>query len=60
VIAQLDVGQGEPTVVIGDDDSTGVGHFRARSNAGPLLVNMLTTSCAGASCCTSYAGVCGP
>ncbi len=59
VIAQLDVGQGSPSVS-GDDDSTGVGHFRARSDSGVLLKNFLTTNCAGAACCVGTSGHCAP
>jgi len=58
VISQVDVGQGTPTVD-GDDDSSGVGHFRARSDSGALIVQMLTTTCQGADCCAGISGHCG-
>jgi len=57
VIAQLDVGVGHP-LQGNDDDTSGVGHFRARSDEGPLMVKMLTTTCAGAACCSGTAGNC--
>lgn len=55
--AQLDVGQGHP-VEQGHDDSTGVGHLRARSDTGAIQVNMLSSDCVGAECCRSYGGGC--
>ena len=71
VRAQLDVGYGTTAVGLDYDladwtifnllggDADGVGHYRAKSNTGQILVNMLTTSCTGTGCCTGYADVCG-
>ena len=57
VRAQLDVGQGSP--LEGDhDDTSGVGHIRARRDTGALQAALLTTGCAGAACCAAYAGAC--
>jgi len=57
VLAQVNVGQGAP-FKDGDDDSSGVGHFRARTNSGPIIVNMLTSGCTGTGCCNGATGVC--
>ena len=58
LVAQLDVGVGRPAE--GDhDDTSGVGHLRARRDTGVIQVNLLTTSCAGAACCAGYTGRCG-
>jgi pimeloyl-ACP methyl ester carboxylesterase len=55
--AQLDVGAGSPQE--GDhDDTSGVGHYRARRDTGAIQVNLLATGCIGASCCAGYAGRC--
>lgn len=57
VRAQLDVGVGSP--LEGDhDDTSGVGHLRARRDTGALQAAMLATDCAGAACCAAYAGAC--
>ena len=53
VRAQLDVGIGSPSE--GDhDDTSGVGHIRARRDTGLIQVNLLATDCAGAACCSGY------
>ncbi len=57
VRAQLDVGQGSP-FALAHDDSSGVGHFRARMNTGRVQVNLLASDCTGASCCAGYAATC--
>lgn len=55
--AQLDVGQGAP--LEGDhDDTSGVGHYRARRNTGAILLNLLAGDCTGAACCQGYPGRC--
>ncbi|MCG8462472.1 MAG: lipase family protein [Holophagales bacterium] len=71
VRSQLDVGYGTPATGVDFDfsdwsifntlggDADGVGHYRAKSNSGRILVNMLTTSCAGTGCCSGYGDVCG-
>lgn len=57
VRAQLDVGVGTPAE--GDhDDTSGVGHIRARRDTGIIQANLLTSECAGAACCKGYAGRC--
>lgn len=68
VKAQLDVGAGTPAVAIDYDfsdgaitnlaggDLDGVGHFGSRINAGKIIVNMLTTNCAGIACASGYRG----
>jgi len=57
VRAQLDVGQGSPRE--GDhDDTSGVGHYRARRDTGALQANLLIGECHGADCCAGYAGRC--
>ncbi|MAQ14657.1 MAG: hypothetical protein CMN30_07655 [Sandaracinus sp.] len=61
VRAQLDIGWGsttdeEPT---GGGDADGVGHFRARNNSGPILLNMLQAGCSGTACCSGYGDPCG-
>jgi pimeloyl-ACP methyl ester carboxylesterase len=61
VRAQLDVGAGAPIVAYGPDgldDSEGVGHFRVRSDSGPLLVKLLSTDCRGSGCCAGFAEGC--
>lgn len=56
VPSQLMVGEGKPAVSSsGTDDTTGVGHFRSRSNTGAIQVNMLA-GCSGTACCSSYNG----
>jgi pimeloyl-ACP methyl ester carboxylesterase len=53
VRAQLDVGEGFP--MEGDhDDTSGVGHIRARRDTGLIQVNLLATGCAGTACCAGY------
>jgi pimeloyl-ACP methyl ester carboxylesterase len=42
----------------GGGDLDGVGHFRAKNNTGALQVNMLTSTCTGAGCCTGYSPFC--
>ncbi|MEL6544978.1 MAG: lipase [Myxococcota bacterium] len=59
VRAQLNVGYGSlPTPTNAGGDTDGVGHFRAKNNTGEIQVDMLTTSCTGTSCCSSYTDVC--
>lgn len=70
VRAQLDVGAGSTAArldydfsdwspyVAGAGDVDGVGHFRSKTATGQIMVQMLTTSCQGASCCGSYPGAC--
>jgi pimeloyl-ACP methyl ester carboxylesterase len=55
--AQLDVGVGQP-LEGNHDDTSGVGHLRARRDTGQIQAAMLTTECTGAACCASYAGAC--
>ena len=58
VRAQLDVGVGTPAE--GDhDDTSGVGHIRARRDTGVIQANLLSSDCEGAACCKGYAGRCG-
>ena len=57
VAAQLDVGVGSPAEG-NHDDTSGVGHLRARRDTGAIQVEMLSTQCAGRSCCAGYAGHC--
>lgn len=61
VRAQLDIGYGSTALSTPEGgDANGVGHFRARNNSGPILVQMLRTSCTGTSCCPSnYDDPCG-
>ena len=58
VRAQLDVGRGSPAEG-SHDDTSGVGHFRARRDTGLVQLNLLSTDCIGASCCAGYSGRCG-
>ena len=60
VLAQLDIGYGSTTVSepLSGGDADGVGHFRSRNNSGPILLNMLTTSCSGTGCCSGYSDPC--
>ena len=56
VIFQVMVGEGKPLVAPnGTDDTTGVGHFRSRSNSGAIQVNM-AAGCSGNDCCSGYDG----
>ena len=55
--AQLDVGVGTPREG-NHDDTSGVGHLRARRDTGVVQANLLTTDCAGAACCAGYGGRC--
>jgi pimeloyl-ACP methyl ester carboxylesterase len=50
---------GSPYLVGGGDSSNGIGHFRSKTNAGKIIVRMLTTTCT-TGCATGYAGVYGP
>ncbi|MFZ5438977.1 MAG: alpha/beta fold hydrolase [Myxococcota bacterium] len=71
VISQLDVGYGSTSLqidfdwtdyspwVAGAGDIDGVGHFRAKNNTGAIQVKMLTTTCSGTGCCSSYGDTCG-
>jgi pimeloyl-ACP methyl ester carboxylesterase len=57
VRAQLDVGVGAPAE--GDhDDTSGVGHYRARRDTGAIQANLLTSECTGAACCKGYVAHC--
>lgn len=38
----------------GGDSSNGVGHFRAKNNAGTIIQRMLLTTCAGTGCASEY------
>jgi pimeloyl-ACP methyl ester carboxylesterase len=59
VQAQLDVGRGSPSIAVtGTDDTQGVGHFRAKSDSGALLLVLLGTDCVGQACCASLSGKC--
>lgn len=60
VKARLDVGQGHPLSTLTGDETSGVGHYRARSNSGPLLVNMLGAGCTDGACCTGASQPCRP
>ncbi|OZJ04520.1 hypothetical protein BZG36_02241 [Bifiguratus adelaidae] len=53
--AQINVGYGSPSVN-GNDDSSGVGHFRAKRNTGAIQVNMILNRCSGTGCCSGYSG----
>jgi pimeloyl-ACP methyl ester carboxylesterase len=72
VKAQVDIGfgssaygydwdwaDGSPYNAGGGDTSSGVGHFRSKSNAGRIVYNMLATTCS-TGCANGYAGVNGP
>ncbi|MEM7586155.1 MAG: lipase [Acidobacteriota bacterium] len=71
VKSQLDVGHGTPAFGFDFDfsdwslfnvlggDADGVGHYRALTQTGQIQVNMLTTSCSGAGCCSGYTEPCG-
>jgi len=69
VKAQVDIGfgssaysydwdwvDGSPYNQGGGDTSSGVGHFRSKSNAGRIVYNMLATTCT-TGCANGYAGV---
>lgn len=56
VPAQIMVGQGQPYInAAQDDDSEGVGHFRAKSDTGAIQVRMIQ-GCTGNGCCNGYGG----
>jgi pimeloyl-ACP methyl ester carboxylesterase len=57
VRAQLDVGAGAP-MEGSHDDTSGVGHYRARRDTGQILARMLGSECTGAGCCGDYVGHC--
>ena len=38
----------------GGDTSNGVGHFRAKNNAGKIIQRMLLTTCSGIDCASAY------
>lgn len=38
----------------GGDSSNGVGHFRAKNNAGTIIQRMLLTTCTGTGCASAY------
>ena len=57
VRAQLDVGTGSPAEG-NHDDTSGVGHFRARRDTGFVQLNLLASECTGTSCCAGYPGRC--
>ncbi len=72
VKAQVDIGfgssayaydwdwvDGSPYNMGGGDTSSGVGHFRSKSNAGRIVYNMLATTCT-TGCANGYVGVNGP
>ncbi|TAN09646.1 MAG: lipase [Chitinophagaceae bacterium] len=69
VISQLNVGAGSDTQAVNWDwanngypaypnvyggDSNGVGHFHEKNNTGSIVVEMLTTSCSGIGCASTY------
>jgi hypothetical protein len=57
VMAQLDIGAGATTRKSPHGgDSGGVGHFKARNDAGAIIHTMLTTECRGLNCKGRYAG----
>ncbi|KAF8060999.1 hypothetical protein FPV67DRAFT_1673825 [Lyophyllum atratum] len=58
VPASVNIGVGTPaTNSASTDDTTGVGHFRAKTDSGTIQVNMVA-GCAGtAACCVGYDGV---
>lgn len=68
VKAQLDVGAGTTALALDYDfsdgaisnvaggDLDGVGHFGSRINTGKIIVNMLTSNCAGVACANGYSG----
>ncbi len=70
VLAQLDVGHGSTAIELdydltdysifkaGAGDVDGVGHFRAKNNTAAVQLNMLTTDCKGAACCSGYSAAC--
>ena len=72
VRAQVDIGfgnsayaydwdwvDGSPYNMGGGDTSSGVGHFRSKSNAGRIVYNMLATTCT-TGCANGYASINGP
>lgn len=54
--AQLDLDWSDksPFNRMGGDASNGIGHFRARDNAGTLIYRMLQTDCRGLACAEDY------
>jgi pimeloyl-ACP methyl ester carboxylesterase len=58
VWAQLDIGKGHPTLTVPLDDSSGIGHVRARSDSGQLLARLLSTDCRGKACCKGPGPAC--
>ena len=68
VRAQLNIGSGQKAkrgnfnfnewrpASLSGGDADGVGHFKARNNAGPILYEMLNTECSGIQCRGSYTG----
>ncbi|MBP1711298.1 MAG: lipase [Deltaproteobacteria bacterium] len=68
VRAQLNIGAGQKTrktnfnfdewrpSSLSGGDADGVGHFKARNNAGPMIYEMLNTDCSGIRCKGSYTG----
>ncbi|GLB45217.1 hypothetical protein LshimejAT787_2001220 [Lyophyllum shimeji] len=58
VPAAIDVGVGTPaTNAAQTDDTSGVGHFRAKTDSGAIQVNMVAGCATAASCCAGYDGV---
>jgi len=58
VIAQLNIGAGSTTRggAIDGGDNDGVGHLKARNNAGVIIYTMLNTDCRGLNCKGRYRG----
>lgn len=67
VRAQIDIGAGADTAQLdldwsdkspfnrmGGDASNGIGHFRAKDNAGAIIYRMLQTDCRGLACAQDY------
>jgi pimeloyl-ACP methyl ester carboxylesterase len=57
VRAELDVGIGHPAEG-NHDDTSGVGHLRARRDTGLIQAQFLSSECTGLSCCGSYSQRC--
>jgi hypothetical protein len=52
--ADYDWADGMPYNAGGGDSSSGVGHFRAKTNAGAVIQRMLLTTCTGIDCASQY------
>lgn len=58
VPASVSVGVGTPSTNIAQtDDTSGVGHFRAKTDSGAIQVNMVAGCTSAVACCSGYGGV---